>query len=73
MVGCFGVSQSGWLVYIYINILNIYIYMLWSIMYILYTYAITCAHGVALNNSKVRIRDGDPYCPFFFRFCVQSR
>jgi hypothetical protein len=47
--------------------------MLWSIMYILYTYAITCAHGVALNNSKVRIRDGDPYCPFFFRFCVQSR
>ena len=65
MFGCFGVSQSGWLVYIYIIL---YIYMLWSIMYILYTYAITCAHGVALNNSKVCIRDDDPYCPIFLAF-----
>ena len=65
MVGCFGVSQSGWLVYI------LYIYYIIYIcygVYILYTYAITCAHGVALNNSKVGIRDDDPYCPFFLHF-----
>ena len=58
----------GWYIYCIYIIIYIYIYMLWSIMYILYTYAITCAHGVALNNSKVGIRDDDPYCPFFLHF-----
>ena len=50
-------------------------------MYIWYTHVITRAHGEALNNSDVHIRDDDPYYPTLLleefkppsSFCVQSR